>query len=984
VAARVSSPRFVGRHEERAALASALRSARAGVGAVALVAAEAGMGKSRLLAETGAAASRDGMAVAVGECLPLGDAELPYAPIVGAVRSLVRGPDPLVGSDREGPAALPPELAPGDVGADEPPGEGSQARLFEQLLALLAGAARAQPLVLVIEDLQWADRATRDFLAFLVRAVRREPIALVISYRSDELHRRHPLRPFVLELERSGRALRIELAPFTPGELREQVAAILDEVPPPQLVDRLFERSEGNPFYTEELLASSREPGEPLPASLRDSVLARVDARPAVVRDVLRIAAVAGAAADHARLATLTGLSEPELNRALRDAVESSLLTHDVSLPGYAFRHALVREAIYADLLPGERREAHLRLARSLTDQAAPGATHAAELAHHWYAAGELRASLAASLDAGVTAEGLYAFGEAGLHYERALEVWDRVDPAPGELPLDRPEVLRRAADAALSTGDTRRAIALVRELLGRIDERAAPVQAALAHERLGRYLWAAGHDAAALPAYRRAVELIPEDPPSEERALVLAAEGQALMCCYRTAESSLRCTAALAMARAVGAEAVEAHVLNTICGNLCGAGRFAEAVGAAGQARAIARRLRLPMEVNRSYMNGSDALDEAGRVEESIALAREGVESDRELGADRSWGDLLRGEIAGRLLQLGRWDEAARLLEEVLDRGPTGVTAQMAHRHLASLCAERGELDAAAAALDEVTRQLHGARGSMTLGPPAAARASVELWADRPGAALGAVTDCLERIGDRHHLFFAARLYELGVRACAELTALAPGDARTCAEQTAIARQLLERFDAQIARQTGVVAPLARASRAAAAAECSRIGHPGDAALWAEARREWAACGNPYQAAYASWRQAEAVLATGGERAQAEALVRTVHGVAGELGARPLRERVEALGRRARIDLAPRPAPDAHGRAVVQRLGLTPREQEVLALLAGGLTNRDIAGELFISGKTASVHVSRILAKLSVPNRAAAAAVAERLGLAA
>ena len=233
-------------------------------------------------------------------------------------------------------------------------------------MALLTRAARATPLVLVIEDCQWADRSTRDFLAFLVRAARREPIALIVSYRSDELKRRHPLRPFVLELERSGRAIRLELGPFTRAELRKQVAGILDETPSPPLVDGLLERSEGNPFFTEELLASSRKPGEPLPASLRDLLLSRVEAQSSGVRDVLRTAAVAGRTIDHALLAAVTDRSEDDLNRALRDAVESYLLTHDSSGAGYSFRHALLREAIYADLLPGERRSLHLRLARAL------------------------------------------------------------------------------------------------------------------------------------------------------------------------------------------------------------------------------------------------------------------------------------------------------------------------------------------------------------------------------------------------------------------------------------------------------------------------------------------------------------------------------------------------------------------------------------------------------------------------------------------
>ncbi len=194
------------------------------------------------------------------------------------------------------------------------------------------------------------------------------------------------------------------------------------------------ERSEGNPFFTEELLASSLEPGEPLPDSLRDTLLARVEARSTVVRDVLRIAAVTGRTVDHALLAAVAELSEDDLNGALREAVENYLLAPDCATVGYSFRHALLREAIYSDLLPGERRNLHLTLAQTLAAQpalAGAKAASAAELAHHWYAAGELPAALAAFVSAGTAAEELYAVGEAWLHYERALEIWDRVAPAP-------------------------------------------------------------------------------------------------------------------------------------------------------------------------------------------------------------------------------------------------------------------------------------------------------------------------------------------------------------------------------------------------------------------------------------------------------------------------------------------------------------------------------------------------------------------------
>jgi ATP/maltotriose-dependent transcriptional regulator MalT len=360
----------------------------------------------------------------------------------------------------------------------------------------------------------------------------------------------------------------------------------------------------------------------------------------------------------------------------------------------------------------------------------------------------------------------------------------------------------------------------------------------------------------------------------------------------------------------------------------------------------------------------------------------RSRIASAGEFGAERHWGDFLRGQVADRLLQTGRWPEAEQLLQEVTDRAPTGVHAGMAYRCLGYLRAEQGDFDAAARALDQAEGQIRRSLGSMALGPPTAARVSLELWAGRPQAAATAVWDCLQRVGDGEHVFFTARLYELGARACADLVARAPGDARTLKQQRATAQKLLERLDGLIARLTGVIPPLVRASRAACAAEGSRIGGAGDAALWADARRQWETCQDRYHAACAGWREAEALLAAGRDRANAEALMRDAYAVVDELDARPLRGELEALARRARIDLGHRREPETGPNTALERLELTPREGEVLALLADGLTNREIGAELFISNKTASVHVSRILSKLSVSNRAAAAAAAHHLGV--
>jgi len=950
VVGRVSSPRFIGRREELAALDAAVAQAHAGRGTVVLVAAEAGVGKSRLISEF---ADRTDATVAIGECLPLGEGELPYAPIVGALRSLARQRPALLGAAHEDVAALLPELS--IAGDAVPVGERSQGRLFEQLLALLTGAARKAPLALVVEDFQWGDRSTRDFLAFLVRAARREPIVLVVTYRNDELDRRHPLQPSVVELERSGRAVRLELAPFTRSELRAQVAAIRGERPPARLVDRLLERSEGNAFYTEELLAWSTTSPDTLPASLRDTLLGRVEAQPAPVQEVLRIVAAAGRSVEHSRLAEVTQLPDDELNDALRTAVDSHLLA-----PDYSFRHALLREAIYSELLAGERRSLHRALAQA-------GAGAPAELAHHWHAAGELAAALAASLEAAAAAEALHAPGEALLHYERALEIWDRVDDPPAE--PSRLEVTRRAAEAALRAAEPARAIELGRAAIDRIDARADPVAAALAHERLGRYVWVAGRDEDAVPIYCDAVELMPAGP-SEERALVLAAYGQVLMLCDRVAESPARRHEALAIARAVGAAAVEAHVLNTMSATLTSIGDADGGLAAATEALAIGRRLHLVDESFRSYTNGSDTLDQLGRVDESIAMAREGIGEAGALGVDRSWGDFLRAELAGRLLATARWAEAEAVLEEIVDSRPTGMNAGIGYLHLGQLLGERGDFDGGRAALDTADEHIRRATGSMWLGPAAAVRASLELWAGRPDEALAVVTKCLDRVSDGGYVFSIARVYERGARAHSALV--------SAADAHSAATDLLARLDARIARLRPTVPPLVAASRATCAAECSAIGGGGDPALWADAAARWEALGDRYDAACARWRGAEALLAAGADRSEAEPLVRAAHAVATELAARPLRERVERLARRARIDLGGGRPADGH----LDRFDLSDRELEVLALLGEGLTNREIAAELFISAKTASAHVSHILGKLSVPNRAAAAAAAQALGV--
>lgn len=308
-------------------------------------------------------------------------------------------------------------------------------------------------MLLVVEDVHWADRSTRDLLGFLARNLR-TGIALVLTCRSEEVRRGHPLRGFLAGLVRSG-AERIELGRLGRRELRGLLAGIAGEDPAPALLDEIWARSQGNALFAEELLAA-RTRGAELPDALLDLLLARVETLGARTRAMLDAAAVAPGRIGHELLARVVREGE-NLDEALREAVDRHVLAVDGE-DGYVFRHALLREAIAGDLLPSRRRGLHAEWARVLaaTDGADPGL-----LAHHWHAAGDLEQSLRASVRAGRAAEEASAVHEARHHYLRAVELWPKAPQAAADSPLTRPELLRRAAHALAITGSPGEAIAV-------------------------------------------------------------------------------------------------------------------------------------------------------------------------------------------------------------------------------------------------------------------------------------------------------------------------------------------------------------------------------------------------------------------------------------------------------------------------------------------------------------------------------------------
>ena len=961
MASRVSSPVFVGRADELGALIAAMTQAREGAPGLVLVGGEAGVGKSRLAAELIARASADGDRVLTGQCVGFDEATIPLLPVIDALRGLDGGAQDLLGAAAAPAAAT---LASGPAAGVHP-----------LVLDRLADAAATDAILLVVEDLHWADRSTLELLAFLARRLRDERMLVLATYRSDEVDRHERLRRFLAELATAARVQRLALDRLTRAQTREQLTGILGAAPPEPLLDAVFARSEGNPFFAEELVAAAREGGEGLPATLRDMLLARIHALDPRAQEVVRIAAAGGRDVHHELLATAAGLPEPELSAALRAAVREHVLV--VAGDAFAFRHALLGEAAYGELLPGERTRLHAAFAAAL--EARPelaggnAATVAAEIAHHWLRAGDEPRALAAAVRAGAEAERVGALAEAAEHDTRALALWDRVPDAEGLTGIDRAALLARAADATAWTGDAAEAIELIDAAIALADPTAEPVRVALLWRWRARYLWQLGRGRQGVGDLERALALIPAHPPSAERAQILAWLGTTLLLAGQPARSRTHAEHALAIARQVGARAEEADALTCLGMDLDQLGERAAGLEHLRRGWSIATDVDDADVLSHAAVGLSDSLRRDGQLEHSIEIALQGAEAARRAGLDMSerMCKLIAAEAA---LELGRWELVDRISREMLAREFSGATLAYAHQVAGALACARGDLAAAAAHL----------AAQRDAGPTPDEHAAFEteaelaLWEGRPDAALTAAEEAmhLETEDPLRWVLLAA----LGARAAADLAERARARRDGAAEAAARDRASALR-DAARERAADAGHP---ACAAAIEAEHARAEGDGDPALWYAAAHAWEARPAPFQAAYTRWRQAEAALARR-DRAQAAAALLAAHATATALGAQRLRSEIEALARRARIELPaaePEAATEQARAAPGEGHGLTARELEVLRHLALGATNRQIADALFISIRTAGVHVSHILSKLDAANRAEAAAIAHRLGL--
>ncbi|WP_327585991.1 helix-turn-helix transcriptional regulator [Nonomuraea sp. NBC_00507] len=944
---RSVSPVFVGREEELGALSDSFDEAKKGKVTAVLLGGEAGVGKTRLVQRFTERCAADGAHVLFGGCVELSTEGLAYAPFTAALRQLVReqGPAAVAGLLPEGAqrdlARLLPEFG-------EPSGDGEtdtgRARLFEQFLTLLERLADARPTVLVIEDIHWADRSSRDLIAFLSRNLHIPQVLIVMTYRSDDLHRQHPLRPVLAELGRVNGVHRLDLPRLSRDEVAQQMTGILGKVPEYSSVENVYERSEGIPLFVEAMLESGEDCT--FPESMQDLILNSVERLPEETQRVLRIAAAGGIRVGHALLAAVSGLSDVELESALRPAIAGNVL-QVADNRAYVFRHSLIREAVHDELLPGEHQRLHARFAEEISKDRTlvPMGRAPVELAHHWYGARNDLWALISAWEAAQKSFKAFAYTEAVPLLERVLTLWDRVPDAAERIGADHTAVLERAAEAANAGGEVDKGMKFVKAALSELDETREPGRVAQLIVRRAGFKMSKGQ-MGVIEELRHALRLVPED--SLDRAEVLTPLSRHLMLRGETAEASEVIADGLRLAREHGDRCLEADLLLNLALGHSLNGELESTIAVNEQALEIGHQERSGRIITRAIGNNIDALIDLGREDEAVHLSEQGWKIAKEYGRLRGSGLFIMNNWAEALESIGRWDEAIELVDAALSHGPNLRTRYALLRVRADIALARGELQLVESLLSEIGVLKDRAEDFVQdITSNARLRIGWHLLRGEPGAALTVAEQVIALPKQSSKAMLGWRLLALLRIVCDAVETIEP-------ERAAAVRA----HAAAVAAELSVIGPVV---------DAYRLSYIGD---FDAAAAGWERLKRPHNQAKALFRAA-AAAARAGDREGAAARLKVALPLAQALRASPLVEEIETLSRRV-------------GGAPAQESSelLTPRELEVLRLVTQGRTNRDIAAELFISVKTVSVHVSNILAKLGVTTRGEAAAAAHRLSL--
>ena len=944
---------LVGRDYEITLLTELLSGVENRTPAFVVVSGDAGVGKSRLIAEFGERARESGAVVLSGGCLELDGGVIPYGPLVEALRLLVRQRGEQEAQQLAGPAWAELGLLIADFTDAEPAGPmmGAQTRVFGAVSRLLDHIGAQAPLILVFEDVQWADTATLDLLAYLALTSSDQRMMLLCSHRS-KLPAGHPLRTKLARPELTRRAHKISLEPFTAWESRVFVAALGGGEVSPERADHFFELAEGNPYFTEQLLAAGSD--SQVPESLSDLMLARLMRLGADATSVVRVAAVAGRRVSDELLARIVGLEDGVLDAALTECLDQGVLVEEPLDDSYRFHHALLRETAYGTVLSRERKRLHAALAEALTEEVAHNPHVLSELAYHWSAADRTPEALRAAVVAGDLAMRVRAFQDAEAQYARALRLWARQPDAEPVAGVSRVRVLTAAADAARWAGHLAPAVAWMEEAVAH-----SPLEGEL-HERLGNYRWEAGFDAGSVEAYGEAHRLLDAGPPSAagSRARSALATAQVKQGNYTEALAMAR--QAELDARAVGAASEVGRARNSSGLARVLRGEHAEGIAELREAKRIAEETDHLEDMLRASANLGVCLERAGQVPEAIEIFRGALDKSRELGVLGSrHAGLLANNACATLFLAGGWDEADQLIREVLRYHPARETT---FQRLT-----KAEMDIATGRSAEAEHLLESVRNHPSTQPKFLSplyRCLAELAA-RSGDAAGAVETVrhgIEAIAGREDDLLVLQLCACGLGIAADKHDALP-------DLSLIVEDLLARAASSSAEddESSVLA-------AWCAAEGERYKGIDTPATWHGVVEGWRALARPYPMAHALARLASAAMRSEDKDLAARTAAEAAD-IAERLGAGPLATEIAALRRANRLQ--PRTAPSER-----HAFHLTQRELDVLRVLGEGLTNSEIASRLYITKNTVGTHLHNAYRKLGVENKYQAIAKVRAIGL--
>jgi DNA-binding CsgD family transcriptional regulator len=939
---------LVGRTGELAGLTEAVGLPQS-VHGLAILSGDAGIGKTRLLRDLVTTAERAGVQVAVGHCAGQAGAGVPYLPFTEILSLLwSQAPDPVAEAAARHPALgllLPAVEAPAaEIGVTGP------GRIAEAMHDCLETVARSRALLVVLEDVHWADDSSRDVLTLLLTRGFDAPLGLVVSYRSDDLHRRHPLQPTLAVWARLPEVTRLHLDPLPEEAMRELIRSLTPAGE--ETVAAIAARAGGNAFFAEELVAS----GSAVGADLARVLQARFEQLDGPARHIVRVVAVAGASIRHDLLAAVSGLDGEELDAALRTALDHHMLELDPP-DGYGFRHALVGEAVLDDMLPGERTRVHRAFAEALAGH--PEWAKASQRARHAEASGDLAGAVTASLEAGASAFATGGYREAVTLYERVLGWLDDADAR-------RSEITVLAARASAAAGDVHRATALLDDRI-RHSAADAPGRPGLLSAYVTNARLAYEDVPDALERAEEAVRLT-EGHRGRARAEALTALVQVLADLRRDREATDVSEDALSVAEEAGAGDLVTE-LRTILLSLEG-GRLAVELEATLLAAVRSDAMPSPALV-RAYHRLGGIAQSRGELD----VARERFTAGAAMAAriNRPWGPFESAcavRAAAISYELGDWDDALAQLDLPGPPYPQpGYAIQQAHR-LIVLTARHLQVDPGLFeqakpywTMDPYVAVVSVAPQMEVLGRGGDLEAAIELLAEAT-----AVVDRQWSPREQATIRLAAVL--IGVLA----DHVATLDEPTRDRYLALADHYVQRAEDTTKDPEHPPGIESQTWLRRLAAERLRLAwRAAEPVALADLRAAWQASvdafdgyGHHYEGPRSRARLAE-VIAAAGDDAAAREHVRLVREAADRLGSEPLRAMVAGSV----------PAPRAIGTEE-----LTTREREILGLLALGRSNGQIGAQLFISVKTASVHVSHIIAKLGARSRGEAVALARAHGL--